>query len=78
MTIDADVAAEIERIRKMEGKRFKQVLNDVLRAGLKERAGETTQSEWVSPIRPLNMGHALFDISSTSRALAYAEGEDYK
>ena len=78
MTLDADVAAEIERIRKTEGKRFKQVLNEVLRARPGQVGGETTRGAWVSPIHPIDTGEVLFDVVSTSRALAYAEGEDYK
>lgn len=78
MTIDADVASEIERIRKTEGKGFKRVLNDLLREGLRHRGSQTTQSEWRSPIRTFDGGGLLIDISSTSRAIDYSEGEDHK
>ena len=78
MTLDADVAAEIERIRKAEGRGFKRVLNELARDGLRWRAGETRATEWASPTRPRDLGPALFDVSSTSRALDYAEGDDHK
>ena len=75
VTLDADVAAEIERIRKTEGKRFKQVLNDVLRAGLSQLAGERKASDWVSPTHPLDLGLPLVDITNAGRALDWAEGD---
>jgi hypothetical protein len=78
VTIDADVAAEIERIRKAQGKRFKQVLNDVLRAGLRQLAGETKPKEWVSPTHSMDLGVPLIDITNASRALDHAEGEWHK
>jgi hypothetical protein len=78
VTLDADVAAEIERIRKAEGRRFKQVLNDVLRVGLKHLSGEPEPKVWVSPTHPRDLGPALFDVTNTARALNYAEGEDHK
>jgi hypothetical protein len=78
VTIDADVASEIERIRKAEGKGFKLVLNDLLRDGLKHRAGRPTTNEWKSPIQPFDVGPLLIDISSTSRAIDISEGEDHR
>jgi len=78
VTLDADVAIEIERIQKAESRGFKRVLNDLVRDGVKYRAGEASGSEWKSPIHPRDLGPALFDVSSTSRALNYAEGEDHK
>jgi hypothetical protein len=78
VTLDADVAVEIERIRKADGGGLKRVLNDLVRDGVKYRSGETRAGEWKSPIHPFDLGPALFDVSSTSRALDYAEGEDHK
>ncbi len=78
VTLDADVAIEIERIRKAEGRGFKRVLNDLVRDGVKYRAGDTPARVWKSPTHPRDLGPALFDVSSTSRALDYAEGEDHK
>jgi hypothetical protein len=78
VTLDADVASEIERIQKAEGKGFKRVLNELVRDGLRQRAGQGQSTGWKSPTHPRDLGRALFDISSTSRALDYAEGEDHK
>lgn len=76
VTLDADVAAEIERIRKADGRRFKHVLNDALRAGLRQLADPVTATENVT--RPRDLGMPLFDVTNTGAALAYAEGEDHR
>jgi hypothetical protein len=77
VTLDADVAAEIERIRKLEGRRFKHVLNDVLRAGLRELSGRGPAGGGPAT-HPRDLGEARFDVSNTSRAIAHAEGEDHR
>lgn len=78
MTLDADVASEIERIRKAEGGGFKRVLNDLLREAVKARVRAPHPAEWQSPIHPRDLGEAHFDVRSTSRALDYAEGDDHQ
>ena len=75
MTLDPDVAAEIERIRRAEGRRFKHVLNDALRLGLQQLSGSTAGQRSASPTVPVNLGRALTDLRSVSEALTAAEGE---
>ncbi|HEY8914266.1 hypothetical protein [Lacisediminihabitans sp.] len=77
MTIDPDVAAEIERIRVRDGRRFKQVLNDALRAGLLQLSNEPSGVDH-SPTTPVDLGTALVDVTNVSTALAAAEGEDFR
>jgi hypothetical protein len=77
VTIDPDVAAEIERIRTREGRRFKHVLNDVLRAGLRElSAGDI--SGRTSCTVPQDVGRPIVDVTDVSAALAHAEGERFR
>ena len=78
MTLDPDVAAEIERLRKQEGRRFKHVLNDALRAGLRELSGSRSDHERTAVTTPHDLGIATIDITDISAALAWAEGEDHK
>jgi hypothetical protein len=78
VTLDADVAAEIERIRVAEGRGFKRVLNDLVRDGVKYRAGDASASAWKSPIHPRDVGEPQFDIANFERAITWAEGEDHK
>jgi hypothetical protein len=78
VTLDPDVAAEIERIRTTEGRRFKHVLNDALRIGLRELSRTTGEHPFASPTVPRNLGESLIDITDTSAAIAQAEGDDYR
>lgn len=78
MTLDADVASDVERIRKTDGKGFKRALNDLVRAGVKVRDGQITTMSRPSPIHPVDLGGALLDVTSGSRAIDFAEGEDHK
>ncbi len=72
MTLDPDVASEIERIRRRDGRRFKTVLNDLLRRGIGAANGE--QSAVREPAtRPLDIGRPLIDIVSISKALDYLD-----
>lgn len=77
VTLDPDVATEIERIRAREGRRFKHVLNDALRIGLRELSGSKVE-EFVSPTRPRDLGAIKIDISNSAQALSLVEGEDRK
>ncbi|MHA6670196.1 hypothetical protein ACX3O0_15150 [Homoserinimonas sp. A447] len=78
VTLDPDVAAEIERVRAAEGRRFKQVLNDALRIGLRELSRTPGDHPFKSPTTPRNLGEPLIDITDTSAAIAEAEGERYR
>lgn len=78
MTIDPDVASELERIRTTEGRRFKHVLNDVLRAGLRELSSPRDDRSSAPITVPQNLGTATLDIVDVSAALARAEGEHHR
>jgi hypothetical protein len=75
VTLDPDVAAEIERIRMSEGRRFKHVLNEALRLGLQQLSGSTSGARSASPTMPMNLGRQLTEIRSVSEALIKVEGE---
>ena len=77
LTIDDDVAVEIERLRRQKDASLKQVVNDTLRLGL--RAAEAP----AKPRKPFRMktfdgGKLLIPIDNVAEALALAEGEDFK
>ena len=76
LTIDDDVAAELERLRREREASLKQVINEVLRRGLhdmrakpKKRAPFRTQTS--------DMGLSI-NIDNIAEALAYLEGEGFK
>jgi hypothetical protein len=77
LTLDDDVAAELERLKRTQGKRFKAIVNDALRRGLREHrpAGPKkpirTQSVWLGQPR-------LANVDNIAEVLSFAEGEDFK
>ena len=78
LTIEDDVAVELERLRKKRDASLKDVVNDVLRHGLKEINGKPKKRE---PYRtkPLHLGKPLLpNVDKIHEVLAFAEGEDYK
>lgn len=78
LTIDDDVAAALDRLRKARDKGLKEVVNDVLRQGLKEMAAPKKTSE---PFRTqsVRLGRArLSNVDNIAEVLAVAEGDSFK
>jgi hypothetical protein len=75
LTLDPDVAAELERRRQERGTTMKAVVNDLLRAGLRgtaEPAAPTARFE----TRALPLGKPLLEsFDDIADVLAFAEGE---
>lgn len=78
LTIDDDVAALLENIRRTNKASLKSVVNKALRQGLREmrtpyRQGKPYQS------RSVSLGRCLVgNLDDISEALAISEGEDFK
>jgi len=77
LTIDDDIAAELDRLRRVRDASLRDVVNDALRRGLREM---TTRPKKRAPFRTrsFNMGEPRIPIDNVAEALAYAEGEDFK
>lgn len=77
MTFDPDVAAQIQQIRQRDRRPFKEVLNDLVRAGLAVR---TAPSEPQGPCtRVVSLGKVLIpDLDDVSEVLAIIEGDDHR
>jgi hypothetical protein len=77
LTIDDDVAAEIERLRRQREQSLKDVVNDALRRGLREMQSRPKPRK---PFRTkgYDMGPPLVDIDNVAEAIAFAEGENFK
>jgi len=78
LTIDDDVAAFLENMRRMRKTSLKSVVNEALRQGLKEM---TTPSPRGKPYqsRAVALGRCLVgNLNDISETLAIAEGEDFK
>ncbi len=79
LTIEPDVAAALERLRRSQEKSLKELINAALRRGLKEMGAAAKSSERESRTHPVSLGRCLIgDVVSVSEALAIAEGEDFK
>jgi hypothetical protein len=77
LTIDDDVAAMLEQLRKKRGAVLKSLINEALRRGLREMAARPKQR---SPIRTrsVDLGRArITSIDNIAEDLAIAEGEDF-
>lgn len=78
LTIDDDVAAVLDRLRRSEDKSLKELVNQALRRGLKDF---TAPAKPRKPFRTrsFNPGRCLIgDIVSVSEAIAIGEGEDHR
>ena len=78
VTLDDDVAVELERLQKARDASFKDVINETLRSGL--RVSDTpARKRKPFRTRAVDLGPLLIpSIDDVSGALALAEGEDYK
>jgi hypothetical protein len=75
LTIDADVAAAIERRRRELDHTLKQEVNELLRAGLMRAEEERSKNERPPfRVRSLDVGELLVPIDDVSAALDIAEG----
>jgi len=74
LTLDADVANDVERLRRQRGLSLKEVINRALRLGL-ERLDEPARA---APFhtRTVSLGAPLLPLDNVAEALAHAEGED--
>jgi hypothetical protein len=76
LTLEPDVAAEIERRRQEHGSTLKQEVNDLLRLGLRRAEAQPETKPFRT--RTVSMGEMRIDITSVSQALEEAEGPGYK
>jgi hypothetical protein len=77
LTLDKDVAAVIERLRKSRRQSLKAIVNDALRQGLKELANPPRKGR---PFRTssVNLGRCrLASLDNVAEVLAVAESESY-
>jgi predicted flavoprotein YhiN len=78
LTLDDDVAAALERLRRARDSSLKEVVNDALRRGLSDL---TIQPKRREPFETqvVSLGRLrLADIDNVSESLAVVEGEAFK
>jgi hypothetical protein len=76
LTLDDDVAVQLERLRRTRNVSLKQLINDALRRGLRDMS-EPPKKQKVRT-RAFHMGKPLINLANTAKALACLEGEDFK
>jgi hypothetical protein len=77
LTIDDDVAVQLERLRRARKASFRDIVNDALRRGLRDMAAPLKKRK-LFRTRTFHMGEPLINIDNTAEALAYMEGEGFK
>lgn len=78
LTLDQDVAALIEDLRKTRGVSLKDLVNEALREGLKHMLAPPRQC---APFRTesVDLGRCLLgNVDNVAEVLAVAEGESFK
>ena len=76
LTIEDDVAVELERFRHERGRTLNDVINDALRRGLREMRPSPERK----PFRTAghDMGKFLVNVDNVAEAIAHAERENFK
>lgn len=78
LTLDPDVATELERRRRRRGTTLKREVNELLRLGL-SRAAEPEANARRFETRALPLGKPLLEsFDDIAEVLAFAEGEDHR
>lgn len=74
VTLEKDVAAAVERLRRERGLGLSAAVNDLIRIGLAFR--QAKPERFVQ--KTYDMGPELIDVTNVAEALAQAEGEDWR
>jgi hypothetical protein len=78
LTLDEDIAAILERLRKSRNASLKDLVNEALRRGLKDMTSRTKRRECFRT-RSVVLGRLrIAGLDNIGEALAIAEGEAYK
>jgi formate dehydrogenase maturation protein FdhE len=79
LTLDDDVAAALERLRKTRKASLKDLVNEVLRRGLKEMMSARRKRHEPFRTQAVALGRLrIGSIDNVAEALAIAEGESFK
>ena len=78
LTIDDDIAVQLERLRRARDMGLKELINEALRRGLRDMSARPKKRD---PFRtqPIDGVTLLLDnVDNVAEVLAYAEGEAFK
>lgn len=77
LTLDDDVAAQLERLRRQRDLKFKELVNDVLRRGLRDMSGQPRKRKALRT-RTFDMGEPLINIDNVAETLGHLGGDGFK
>jgi hypothetical protein len=77
LTLDDDVAVQLERLRRARNANLKELVNEALRRGLREMSAPPKRNRTFRT-RTFHMGKPLINIDNVAEALATLEGEGFK
>ncbi|MGY3031818.1 Arc/MetJ family transcription regulator [Bradyrhizobium sp. USDA 4354] len=77
LTIDDDVAAQLKRLRRNGDLKFRDLVNEALRRGLRDMNRAPRNREALRT-RTFDMGKPLINIDNVAEALSHLEGEGFK
>jgi hypothetical protein len=77
LTLDDDVAVQLERLRRARNVRLKDVVNEALRRGLRDMNAPAKKRRPFRT-RTFHMGKPLINLDNVAEALARVEGEGFK
>ncbi len=78
ITLEEDVAAALKRLGKARGLKFKDLINLLLRQGIKSMMSPPKKSK-VFQTRAVNLGRCrVGNVDNVGEILAIAEGESFK
>lgn len=78
LTLDDDVAAALERLRKGRDASFRDLVNEALREGLKQMTGRPKRRATVRT-RAVSLGHCrVGNVDNVADVLAVAESETFR
>lgn len=77
LTLDDDVAAQLERLRRERNLKFKELVNDVLRRGLRDMSGQPRKRKALRT-RTFDMGEPLINIDNVAETLGHLDSDGFK
>ena len=77
LTLDDDVAVQLERMRRARDVNLKELVNEALRRGLREMSAPPKKRK-AFRTQAFHMGKPLVSIDNVAEALTLLEGEGFK
>jgi mRNA-degrading endonuclease RelE of RelBE toxin-antitoxin system len=74
---DPDIAIELKRLRKKRDVALKELVNDLVRRGIRDLNTPARKKETFRT-KSVDLGRPLIDVTNAAEALAIAEGEAFK